>query len=349
MKKLLCLLAAAAFGISLLSGAVCSRAVASVAFQAEPGRVTLPADAQVDGILAGWSATVGDEKIFLAPGAEYTAQQRVEFTPVSVRMSMTGAFIRTQSPAGLRFTTRVMAQDYQSLKASAAAFHFGTLIAPTDSIGSSFTAEALAQAGEAHLQAKTTVWQTIRAAERTYTAVLADLKESNYNRYFSAVPYIEITYTDGHTQTLYGSYDPQVQSAAAYPLAADALGQMQGYTEAERSVFQLYYDRVGVDLLLPPAAAGEAPQAALYRTPGARYGVWTDWVCQFVEPMHEIFQNDFGYQATITVTPAAGASFSENTKLYLNGEPLTQGYSFDEKGRLIIIKRYALGNYTWAY
>ena len=65
--------------------------------------------------------------------------------------------------------------------------------------------------------------------------------------------------------------------------------------------------------------------------------------------MHEIFQNDFGYQATITVTPTAGASFSENTKLYLNGEPLTQGYSFDEKGRLIIIKRYALGNYTWAY
>ena len=201
----------------------------------------------------------------------------------------------------------------------------------------------------AYLQAKTTVWQTIRAAERTYTAVLADLKESNYNRYFSAVPYIEITYTDGHTQTLYGSYDPQVQSAAAYPLAADALGQMQGYKEAERSVFQLDYDRVGVDLLLPPAAAGEAPQAALYRTPGARYGVWTDWVCQFVEPMHEIFQNDFGYQATITVTPTTGASFSENTTLYLTCEPLTQGYSFDEKGRLIIIKRYALGNYTWAY
>ena len=64
--------------------------------------------------------------------------------------------------------------------------------------------------------------------------------------------------------------------------------------------------------------------------------------------MHEIFRDDYGYQITVTVRAKKGAEITEKTKLTLNGQPLTKGYTVED-GVLTIIRRYPLGQYTWGY
>ena len=346
MKKFLALLIAVVLCIS----SMCCAGILSSAFvHVDEGWVTLPRYAETDDIFIGWLAMVGMTPVLLPPGAEYKAQGEMIFKPISVSMYMEPAgAIRTESPAGLRFTTHIRAKDYAVLQSAGVSFSFGTLIAPTDSIQDDFTIAAFESAGLPYLQIETEFWQSVAAHERTYTAVLADLNESNYMRAFSAVPYLEIVYSDGSTNNYYGIYDPSEHTASVYPLAVDALADEIAYTEEERAVFQQYYDGVGVDIQLPPAVVGSVPEEAFSGIEDAVYDINTEWLCQFVEPMHDWFQNDFCYQATITVTPAPGAVFTENTKLFFNDEPLLTGYTLQD-GALVITRRYALGNYTWAY
>ncbi|MCI8331773.1 MAG: hypothetical protein HFE78_03005 [Clostridiales bacterium] len=342
MKKLFAWFLAVVLCVGCMFGA---GILSSAFFHVEEGPVTLPWSAETDGIFVGWSAMVGMTPILLPPGAEYRAQGEMVFKPVSLSMYMESAgSIRTENPAGLRFTTQVDAKGYAALKSSGASFSFGALVAPTDSIQDEFTIAAFEAAGLPYLKIEAEVWRTPTA----YTAVLADLHESNYMRSFSAVPYLEITYSDGSYGIFYGEYDPFAHSASVYPLAVEALADEMAYTDDQRAVFQQYYDGVGVSVQLPPAVVGAVPEDAYSGIEGAVYDVYTEWLCQFVEPMHDWFQSDFGYQATVTVVPAPGAVFTENTKLFLNGEPLLTGYTRQDHV-LVITRRYALGNYTWAY
>ncbi|MCI8590330.1 MAG: hypothetical protein HFE77_06455 [Clostridiales bacterium] len=346
MKKCWAMLIA----VSLCISCICCAGILSSAFvRVEEGWVTLPQYAETDDMFIGWLAMVGMTPVLLPPGAEYKAQGEMVFKPISISMYMESAgSIRTENPAGLRFTTKVGAKGYGTLQSAGVAFSFGTLIAPTDSIPDEFTIAAFEAAGNPYLKIETNVWQSSTESERTYTAVLADLYESNYMRSFSAVPYLEIEYSDGSTGVFYGSYEPSMHTASVYPLAVDALANAADYTDEQLTVFQQYYDGVGVDIQLPPAVVGGMPEEAFSNIDGAAYDVSTEWMCQFVDSMHDWFQDDCGYQATITVTPAPGAVFTENTKLFFNGEPLLTGYTLQD-GALIITRRYALGHYTWAY
>lgn len=331
---------------ALLLTCFCALSV-SGGYYVSAGEGTLPTEAEGEGILVGWSA----DGALYAPGAEYSLSEAATFEPMFLEIeTLSGAAVRTLDPAGLRFTTNVSEPDYQALTGAAKALVLGTLIAPTDYISGDFTMEAFDKAGKEYLDIPCKLFWEVNESTRTYTGVISNIMERNYNRAFSAVAYVKVTYTDGSTLTHYGNYTAADNSRTVYSVACNAMADTNAsYTDSAKAVLQNYFDKVGIDISVTVPVAGAKPEDAVANTPGAFYTVKTEWMCQLIDPMPETFINNTGNQITVTVTAATGLTISENTAITYNGEPPREGADTVKDGVLTIIRRYCLGGYTWAY
>lgn len=341
MKRIALLLA-----VAMLLTCFCALSVAG-GYYVSAGEGTLPAEAEGEGLLVGWEA----DGALYAPGADYSLSEAATFEPVFLDIeTLSGAAVRTVDPAGLRFTTTVSEPDYQALKGAAKALELGTVIAPTDYISGDFTMEALDKAGKEYLDIPCKLFWDVNESTRTYTGVISNILEKNYNRAFSAVAYAKVTYTDGSTVTHYGNYATADNSRTVYSVACNAMADANAsYTDAAKAVLQNYFDKVGIDVSVTVPVAGAKPENAVANTDGAFYTVKTEWMCQFIDPMPETFLDKTGNQITVTVTAASGLTITENTVASYNGEPLRSGADTIENGVLTIKRRYCLGGYTWAY
>ena len=162
-----------------------------------------------------------------------------------------GASVRLLAGSnGIRFTTDISAAtlDYvKSIPGVGAEIGYGTVITPTDQLTkvTSFTAEALDAAGLAYVDIAANKGIVENAdGSVTVNAALTDIKESNINRPFSAVPYI--TYTvNGNTVRTYGAYSYNDNSRSMAQVALMALDD--GYGAAQVAVLEKY---AGYNLML---------------------------------------------------------------------------------------------------
>lgn len=313
------------------------------------GNEVLPTEAG-DSLLIGWTYEKDGETIILAPGASFTAEADMTLDPLYLDMKMIeGASVRTATPAGLRFTTEISEPEYQSLVAMGAKFELGTIIAPTDFIDGEFTYEALNAAGKDCLLIPCKIFWSNSDSVRTYTGVISNLHEENYNRNFSARSYVTMTYTDGSTKTFYSDYIEASHSRSAYRVSCSAMADSSStLSENAKKVLTEYFNTVGVSVSYVSPEVGNTPLDATNNIPGAHYTIKTEWMCQFHD-MTETFVNDRGYQITITIEPKAGVAITEDTNLLLNGKPMKAGSYILKDGVLTIIRRKPLGDYSWAY
>lgn len=145
---------------------------------------------------------------------------------VSVNMK-TGASVRWDDPAGIRFETTV--SGLSSLPTDAQV-EIGTLILPKSYLDdvSRFTKEALDAAGKLYVDVKQMVWSSAPTEINDYylmKAALVNIKEKNYAVNFAARSYVKITLADGTVDYVYSDFDAtnNVRSVAqvAYAIQQD--------------------------------------------------------------------------------------------------------------------------------
>lgn len=107
-----------------------------------------------------------------------------------------GASARAAEHSGLRFETVIDAPLYEAIGAAELPCNLGTLIIPTDLLGSTeFTAEALDAAEKPYIEltAADSAYPTINPdGSISFFAAIVDIKSQNYARKFSAISYIEL-------------------------------------------------------------------------------------------------------------------------------------------------------------
>ena len=162
--------------------------------------------------------------------------------------TLAGAQVRFKDPTGLRFLSQVKKADYDALGAAATAT--GTLILPTDLLGTGeLTLEALKDKteGKDYLNVTNDGWLNAETAETdgayTFSGAIVGIKKGNYNRNFSAVGYLTVTYADGTTANFYGGYTAENATSiktVAEKALADAAANPDKYTEAEKAILESY-------------------------------------------------------------------------------------------------------------
>lgn len=158
-----------------------------------------------------------------------------------------GASVRYNSPTGLRFETKIT--GLEELDEIGASYKVGTLIVPTDYLdGIDFTAGSLMASGKKFLDIKQTVWAHTPTEQEPYyimNSVIFDIKNSNFNRAFSARTYVDVTYADGITERCYGAYSAVRNTRSVYEVAYKALNDTENVISAEqRSKLDVYSDEV---------------------------------------------------------------------------------------------------------
>lgn len=334
--------------------AVCSFSAVSISADelfVSAGTTTLPGEGTESSMLIGWTYKDGTDTVVLAPGASFTAEGDVTLKPLYLDLTMIGgASVRTAAPAGLRFTTNVKEPQYQALVATGAKFELGTIIAPNDYITDEFTYAALKDAGKDCLKIPCKIFWGLTDEVRTYTGVISNLYEDNYNREFSARAYVTVTYTDGSEKTFYSAFDKSANTRTAYGVSCAALADSSAnLSEAASAVLQGYVDHVGIDITYTKPIVGAAPDSPVNTINGAHYSVSYEWMCKYDPNVPTIFKNDRGYQITITVTAAEGVEFTKNTIVRLHGKVVKEGAVTRENDKITIIQRHVFGNYTWPY
>jgi len=334
--------------------AVCSFSAISVdagELFVSAGTTTLPDEGSESSMLIGWTYKDDTDTVVLAPGASFTAESDVTLEPLYLDMTMvSGASVRTAAPAGLRFTTNLNEPQYQALVATGVKFELGTIIAPNDYITDEFTYAALKDAGKDCLKIPCKIFWGLTDDVRTYTGVISNLYEDNYNREFSARAYVTVTYTDGSEKTFYSAFDKSANTRTAYGVSCAALADSSAnLSEAASAVLQKYFDSVGIDIAYAKPVVGNAPDTPTNSIKNAGYSISHSWLCQYDPNVPTIFKNDRGYQITITVTAAEGVEFTKNTIVRLRGKVIKEGAITRESNKITIIQRHPLGDYTWGY
>ncbi len=324
------------FMTAILLALVCAHGCfAASYFMPSVGNLPGNYDGEYDGIFVGWS----DGDTLFAPGARADGGS---YEPVFLRFGMLqGAAVRTKAPAGLRFTAEISSDDYSTLRSLGALASLGTVIAPLDAASGS-------PSGWTEKVDIPCRYFSEKGDGLRFTGVLTKIKDENCARSFICTAYAEILYGDGQRSVFFADFNEKDNARSVYSVAAAALADTDRYDESERAVLQGYFDTVGVNIEYEVPQVGGKPDTAKSATPDAYYTVSTEWMCQYVKEMHEIFRDDYGYQITVTVRAKKGAEITEKTKLTLNGQPLTKGYTVED-GVLTIIRRYPLGQYTWGY
>ena len=143
-----------------------------------------------------------------------------------------GASVRITSnmaTSGIRFTTKILKTDVEKLNelvtsGTCLSVSYGTLIVPTDYItGGSFTREWLVnncgEAGVGFIEILTDRFYRQDSTEGDYYyfhGSIVKLKESNYDRYFSAIGYVKLVYADSTEEYIYASYDSANSRSASF-------------------------------------------------------------------------------------------------------------------------------------
>lgn len=212
------------------------------------GSFTLPtADPHSKAQLVGWKDAEG--KLYKPGTAVLGITKNMTFEAVTVDFkTLAGAQVRFKDPTGLRFLSQVKKADYDALGAAATAT--GTLILPTDLLGTGeLTLEALKDKteGKDYLNVTNDGWLNAETAETdgayTFSGAIVGIKKGNYNRNFSAVGYLTVTYADGTTANFYGGYTAENATSiktVAEKALADAAANPDKYTEAEKAILESY-------------------------------------------------------------------------------------------------------------
>lgn len=212
------------------------------------GNFTLPtADPHSKAQLVGWKDAEG--KLYKPGAAVSGITKNMTFEAVTVDFkTLAGAQVRFKDPTGLRFLSQVKKADYDALGAAATAT--GTLILPTDLLGTGeLTLEALKDKteGKDYLNVTNDGWLNAETAEAdgayTFSGAIVGIKKGNYNRNFSAVAYLTVTYADGTTANFYGGYTAENATSiktVAEKALADAAANPDKYTEAEKAILESY-------------------------------------------------------------------------------------------------------------
>ena len=201
---------------------------------------------------ATYTATVANVKVY--KGLTYAKRLVLD--------TVAGAAVRISEPTGIRFTGYIGKDYLDGLKAEHgdANVKIGMFITPTDYLtenGLSFTKEALDGCGAitgakyVKIQA-TTILETEDGAAYRINCVLANVKEANYTRNFSAVTYVEI---NGSTY-YYSNYfeadnarsiayvaeaallDVSNTETGEYRYAVKSTGKYSPYTAAQRTTLE---------------------------------------------------------------------------------------------------------------
>ena len=212
------------------------------------GSFTLPAtDPHSKAQLVGWKDAEG--KLYKPGTAVSGITKNMTFEAVTVDFrTLAGAQVRFKDPTGLRVLSQVKKADYDALGAAATAT--GTLILPTDLLGTGdLTLEALKDKteGKDYLNVTNDGWLNAETAETdgvyTFGGAIVGIKKGNYNRNFSAVGYLTVTYADGTTANFYGGYTAENATSirtVAQKALADAEANPDKYTEAEKAILESY-------------------------------------------------------------------------------------------------------------
>ena len=212
------------------------------------GSFTLPtADPHSKAQLVGWKDAEG--KLYKPGTAVSGITKNMTFEAVTVDFqTLAGAQVRFKDPTGLRFLSQVKKADYDALGAAATAT--GTLILPTDLLGTGdLTLEALKDKteGKDYLNVTNDGWLNAETAETdgvySFGGAIVGIKKGNYNRNFSAVGYLTVTYADGTTANFYGGYTAENATSirtVAQKALADAEANPDKYTEAEKAILESY-------------------------------------------------------------------------------------------------------------
>lgn len=214
----------------------------------ENGKFTLPTTfAASSDQLVGWKDAEG--KLYKPGTAVSGITKNMTFEAVTVDFqTLAGAQVRFKDPTGLRFLSQVKKADYDALGAAATAT--GTLILPTDLLGTGdLTLEALKDKteGKDYLNVTNDGWLNAETAETdgvySFSGAIVGIKKGNYNRNFSAVGYLTVTYADGTTANFYGGYTAENATSirtVAQKALADAEANPDKYTEAEKAILESY-------------------------------------------------------------------------------------------------------------
>ncbi len=192
---------------------------------------------------AGWLTEVDGEKIFLPEGAEYTVTSDVEFEAVWIDIDMQiGASVRTASPTGLRFYTRVDTDSYNTIKAIDTNAKCGTFISPfdyfTDGI---YTMEWLTENNRSYLDIENVAFAEENILYKEYRGVISNIMTKNYNRLFVGRGYIQFSYTNGEKNTIYTDFTQEDNARAVAAVAKKALEDTTAnYTDEQKSVLKQF-------------------------------------------------------------------------------------------------------------
>lgn len=153
-----------------------------------------------------------------------------------------GAGIRLDSPAGLRFESRINKAKYDELSANAQ-ITVGTLVVPTDYLeayginsGTGFTKKNLDAIGIPYLDIVNDGWNNAATADEDgyygYYGSIVGIKEGNLDRNFSGIGYMTVK-TESDEYTVYGGYSSDNHSRSVQSVASAALesGEYEAYTE----------------------------------------------------------------------------------------------------------------------
>ena len=160
------------------------------------GTLTLGDNGTLPENVIGYSVTRGDETLF-APAGTLSVEDGDVITTTNINVSMvTGAQVRygggldengkVNSGNGLRFIAQVDRS------------YIG------DEVVTGYGIEISAEDSDQTIDVPATKWQD-EESETIFTVALTDLATSNYNRSFTARPYVNVKYADGTTAKIYGT------------------------------------------------------------------------------------------------------------------------------------------------
>lgn len=193
----------------------------------------------------GWQKT-GAKDLYKA-GASVTvaASSSVVYNAVSIDFSTKNAAYfkigESEAYSGIRFDTAFDTAEYETIADSVVSF--GTLILPISSLEDGekeFTLDTFT-AGETVLKIASTS-QTAEGSCTLYKGAITKLYEKNYAVDFVARGYMEISYADGTSGYIYGSYENVGYSVQwlAYQFKTNDTDEYNALTESQRNIIDAY-------------------------------------------------------------------------------------------------------------
>ena len=160
-------------------------------------------------------------------------------------ITLDGASVRLNTPAGIRFQGRVDKEYIDGLGYvyGTANVKYGVLIAPYDYITGEFTIDALGSGKYLKIEAEKLANEDTAKQDRYYqfNCAMVNIKASNYGRDFAARTYIEISKGDGTTEYIYSDFDEKTNVRSIASVATMALSDPNSqYSNSQKNILNGY-------------------------------------------------------------------------------------------------------------